>query len=1376
MRLCLWGTRFSAKFWVLAFLLLFSIPFTQAMSLPNEPGKAGDLRIVGNYPSYLQGYVVVGLRDGKVLAYGSSDMGVGGEKRKRWSKLRDFNARVGAAMHGQSAYQWNPKKRSWSKVEPPAECHGHRYLHTMTALPHGKVLIAGGLCDVPRLRNETAPYPHHNQLSLWNSATETWERAPALSTSRIFHTANPLPDGSVLIVGGESDPALGSLTGEPVLSSVERYRDGRVSKVASLAVARARHTATSLVNGSTLVAGGFDKDGKAIADAELWDGTRQVWRSVAPMQTPRHSHSATLLGDGRVMVTGGVGADGEAIGSVEIWDPQRNAWSAGDPLLLPLKEHTITRLANGDVLAVGSSVVDEASVINISLWDKLTRRWQIAGTRQLLDMQGWLPQPITVIPYADGSAHVFTPGSIFHWTRSQAPVSHPLYGKRRFHTTTLTAGGRILLAGGQAGGWTSKESVDWAEVFNPASGRFSVTGRMNLARSGHTALTLADGRIVVADGIANHPNTPQQRVANSPEIWDPRTGQWSLISAIRFEAEGRVHMGQLHNGTVLFFNVRVVKDGETFRPTGYGGWTWNPADGRVEQIQVSGLSPRLRAAIAVLPDGRVLIAGGHSVSYVPAELCTPASQTRTSVIEEEEGEGCRDEPARWVESANHTAELWDIRSGTITAIDPPPGRSMENPKTLLLKSGQVVITDWVPINPYNVNPAPLPVLLWHPASRKWSQLPPVLAHQGWPMTELKDGALATKSQRLPPGASSWIETPSVHPNEADLVELPDGRLQALSMESPYQSFYDASHQRWQMVPARYEMPRWRSKPALLPLQDGRLMAVGQVEGGHVGIDTAHIWNSRDSSWTVAGKLARGYGGPKQVVQLPSGRVLHIGTYSGSHVCELWEPSDNTWAHCETLTISAPQGRSAKFVLGTLDNGQAAFLFNTQEALVFREAKRAWARVKLEWNGKEIAYGAPIRPEKPFARLYDEESRTWVDASALATKFLESVVDPTPILLWDRKKRELAYNFIPGVRGMGYGAIWLPDGCAVATLRSASAAKERFWTIFNPSTGEVTKHIDPGSGIIRGGEFSVLTDGTVVVIDATYGAPGATGFFHRKMSCSGFVKQADDAYLIPPHNTQLQGDNTSPPSQVRPPEAPWAERLHNQVWQYRWLLLALLAPVVIYGLLKRLILPWGRKLFVRFMNLDRAAPLAHGFAKAGAPSRSFRLSLRVILYGTALVISLPLLGNILFFNRMERAEEYATNPAAFLNPSSGILKPIPALAEKSRDAKEAKIPCRFVGVWSAIRGASVHRITLKGDGRYEMAADEYSSDRNSRYTGYWAVQGNNMIWRHEQLNTTQPDINPILPESESAFTLIEENGRRTRYERIKPIVSSACSPE
>ena len=50
----------------------------------------------------------------------------------------------------------------------------------------------------------------------------------------------------------------------------------------------------------------------------------------------------------------------------------------------------------------------------------------------------------------------------------------------------------------------------------------------------------------------------------------------------------------------------------------------------------------------------------------------------------------------------------------------------------------------------------------------------------------------------------------------------------------------------------------------------------------------------------------------------------------------------------------------------------------------------------------------------------------------------------------------------------------------------------------------------------------------------------------------------------------------------------------------------------------------------------------------------------------------------------------------------------------------------------------------------------------------------MVWLHDQ-GGYGPDVNPILPESDTRFTLIEGNGSRTVYELIRAVPSEHCMP-
>ncbi len=73
-----------------------------------------------------------------------------------------------------------------------------------------------------------------------------------------------------------------------------------------MASAHWSHTATLLPDGKVLVAGG-NYDTVILATAELYDPATGRWTATGSMAEERHSHTATLLPNGKVLVAGGYG-------------------------------------------------------------------------------------------------------------------------------------------------------------------------------------------------------------------------------------------------------------------------------------------------------------------------------------------------------------------------------------------------------------------------------------------------------------------------------------------------------------------------------------------------------------------------------------------------------------------------------------------------------------------------------------------------------------------------------------------------------------------------------------------------------------------------------------------------------------------------------------------------------------------------------------------------------------------------------------------------------------------------------------------------------------------------------------------------------------
>ena len=155
----------------------------------------------------------------------------------------------------------------------------------------------------PAAPTASAPLPTPTPEPSRDATAASWHAVGNMVTPHAYHTATLLPDGRVLVAGGLVNDRLDGRGS----ASAELFDPGSASWTATTAMARARwgHTATLLLDGTVLVAGGYLSGGVLRATAELYDAKTGRWTATGSMNRGRGGQTATLLPDGRVLVVGG---------------------------------------------------------------------------------------------------------------------------------------------------------------------------------------------------------------------------------------------------------------------------------------------------------------------------------------------------------------------------------------------------------------------------------------------------------------------------------------------------------------------------------------------------------------------------------------------------------------------------------------------------------------------------------------------------------------------------------------------------------------------------------------------------------------------------------------------------------------------------------------------------------------------------------------------------------------------------------------------------------------------------------------------------------------------------------------------------------------
>jgi len=205
--------------------------------------------------------------------------------------------------------------------------------------------------------------------------------------------------------------------------------------------------------------------------------------------------------------------------------------------------------------------------------------------------------------------------------------------------------GRVLVVGGRS----EVGELASAELYDPTTGTFTAVGSMPFARgSCHCGVTfvaivrptmtvltdgrvmIAGGRLVSANGEPVSANGEPATLVGGADIFDPGTGRFTSSAPIPCDAARGTVTGLL-DGTALV--TCRADDGRGISSAEWQGRAFIYDTASDTFVPTGAPTTDDTGTATLLPDGRVLLAGGLRSSTAPAELYDPTTRLFAPVDE-----------------------------------------------------------------------------------------------------------------------------------------------------------------------------------------------------------------------------------------------------------------------------------------------------------------------------------------------------------------------------------------------------------------------------------------------------------------------------------------------------------------------------------------------------------------------------------------------------------------------------------------------------------------------------------------------------------------------------------------------------------------------
>ena len=277
-------------------------------------------------------------------------------------------------------------------------------------------------------------------------------------------------------------------------------------------------------------------------------------------------HAVTLLADGRLLYVGGAGVPiyGPGTRQVKTYDPVGRRWQVSSELNEPRWYPTLVPLADGELLAVGGGgAKNPIRVATSEVMDPRSMGWKPAGDIAI----GNEVSPVVLLHSGQvlmthRPPQLFDPG-----TRRWRLAADFVQGNRMpngdhcDHEIVLTADGRVVAVGFKS--FTPGTPGHLVEIYDPARNAWSVGADWSPVRSRASVVQLPDGTVLVLGGFKEERGDPapvnpwgQLRLT---DLYDPRRDTWRRLADLNIARE-------YHATPVLVPDGRVLVAGGEAQP------------------------------------------------------------------------------------------------------------------------------------------------------------------------------------------------------------------------------------------------------------------------------------------------------------------------------------------------------------------------------------------------------------------------------------------------------------------------------------------------------------------------------------------------------------------------------------------------------------------------------------------------------------------------------------------------------------------------------------------------------------------------------------------------------------------------------------------